>query len=303
MTAGRLGPCDVSGRPRRRRDVVRAVDGPTPSPSSRASSARTSPPSRSATRRLVVPAPAQRQGRRLAPGRPAPATTTVRARRRRRVRRAGWSPGCERFLLRTKADIEPLDWTAVAVRRSAAPSRRSTGVPTRAGRASTAPTCSAPSSAACPPASPRCADSTSRPTRRLRIECGRARPWAPSSTEDDHPRRAGPWVIDASVSFTKGCFTGQELVARIDSRGGNVPRHLRGVVLGTDGLPPAPAPSRPRRRARGRASSPARPSSARRAPSPSPYVHRSVEPPGRRPRSTARPRRVEALPLVGPDGV
>jgi folate-binding protein YgfZ len=29
-----------------------------------------------------------------------------------------------------------------------------------------------------------------------------------------------------SVSFTKGCFTGQELVARIDARGANVPRHL-----------------------------------------------------------------------------
>ena len=34
-----------------------------------------------------------------------------------------------------------------------------------------------------------------------------------------------------SVSFTKGCYTGQELVARIDSRGSNVPRHLRGLLL------------------------------------------------------------------------
>src|SRR5699024_923658 len=39
----------------------------------------------------------------------------------------------------------------------------------------------------------------------------------------------GQWVIDASVSFDKGCFTGQELVARIDSRGGNVPRRLVAV--------------------------------------------------------------------------
>lgn len=52
------------------------------------------------------------------------------------------------------------------------------------------------------------------------------------------PAELGQWVIDASVSFTKGCFTGQELVARIDSRGGNVPRHLRGLVV--EGLPPAP---------------------------------------------------------------
>jgi len=35
------------------------------------------------------------------------------------------------------------------------------------------------------------------------------------------------------VSFTKGCYTGQELVARIDSRGGNVPRPIR--VIQADG--------------------------------------------------------------------
>jgi folate-binding Fe-S cluster repair protein YgfZ len=46
----------------------------------------------------------------------------------------------------------------------------------------------------------------------------------------------GQWLIDASVSFTKGCYTGQELVARVDSRGGNVPRHLRRLVV--DGPPP-----------------------------------------------------------------
>lgn len=33
-------------------------------------------------------------------------------------------------------------------------------------------------------------------------------------------------LIDLTVSFTKGCYTGQELVARIDSRGGNVPRRM-----------------------------------------------------------------------------
>lgn len=50
------------------------------------------------------------------------------------------------------------------------------------------------------------------------------------ATEDTIPAELGPWAITASVSFTKGCYTGQELVARIDSRGGNVPRHLRGLV-------------------------------------------------------------------------
>lgn len=57
-------------------------------------------------------------------------------------------------------------------------------------------------------------------------------------TPDTIPAELGQWVIDASVSFSKGCFTGQELVARIDSRGGNVPRHLRGLAV--DGPPPAP---------------------------------------------------------------
>jgi len=43
------------------------------------------------------------------------------------------------------------------------------------------------------------------------------------------PVEAGQWLIDASVSFTKGCYTGQELVARIESRGGQAPRPVRGL--------------------------------------------------------------------------
>jgi len=50
------------------------------------------------------------------------------------------------------------------------------------------------------------------------------------------PAEAG--IVDISVSFTKGCYTGQELVARIDSRGGNVPRRLRGIVVLGVTLPP-----------------------------------------------------------------
>lgn len=55
------------------------------------------------------------------------------------------------------------------------------------------------------------------------------------------PHEAG--VVERTVSFTKGCYTGQELVARIDSRGGNVPRRLVGIVAPAgppevDGLSP-----------------------------------------------------------------
>jgi len=34
-------------------------------------------------------------------------------------------------------------------------------------------------------------------------------------------------LVDQSVSFDKGCYTGQELVARLDSRGNKVSKHLR----------------------------------------------------------------------------
>lgn len=48
-----------------------------------------------------------------------------------------------------------------------------------------------------------------------------------------------PGLVETSVSFSKGCYTGQELVARIDSRGGNVARHLRRLEL--DGVAPVAA--------------------------------------------------------------
>lgn len=64
----------------------------------------------------------------------------------------------------------------------------------------------------------------------LRLACGVPRMGAEIS-DATIPAELGQWVIDASVSFTKGCYTGQELVARIDSRGGNVPRRLTGLVV------------------------------------------------------------------------
>ena len=47
------------------------------------------------------------------------------------------------------------------------------------------------------------------------------------------PEEAG--LVERCVSFTKGCFTGQELVARLDARGSNVARRLRGLVFTGDG--------------------------------------------------------------------
>jgi len=74
----------------------------------------------------------------------------------------------------------------------------------------------------------------------LRIRCG----WPAMGRELDDtviPAEAGTWLVENSVSFTEGCYTGQELVARVDSRGSNTPRRLRGVVIEAAPAPPAGA--------------------------------------------------------------
>lgn len=51
----------------------------------------------------------------------------------------------------------------------------------------------------------------------------------PSSAEFEAPltpQTFGATFVDATVSFTKGCFTGQELVGRLDARGSSVPWRL-----------------------------------------------------------------------------
>ncbi|MGF1618800.1 MAG: YgfZ/GcvT domain-containing protein [Acidimicrobiia bacterium] len=47
--------------------------------------------------------------------------------------------------------------------------------------------------------------------------------------ENTIPQETG--LVAGSISFDKGCFLGQELVARLDSRGGRVNRHLRILQL------------------------------------------------------------------------
>ncbi len=67
----------------------------------------------------------------------------------------------------------------------------------------------------------------------LRIEAGRP---AMGAELDESTIPAAAGIVDQSVSFTKGCYTGQELVARIDSRGNNVPRRLVGLVFDGDAV-------------------------------------------------------------------
>lgn len=68
----------------------------------------------------------------------------------------------------------------------------------------------------------------------LRILAGEPK-WGVDIDDSTIPHESG--LVPASVDFTKGCFLGQELVARIDSRGGNTPRHLRRLRSGS-AIPP-----------------------------------------------------------------
>ncbi|MGH9296669.1 MAG: glycine cleavage T C-terminal barrel domain-containing protein, partial [Acidimicrobiales bacterium] len=57
------------------------------------------------------------------------------------------------------------------------------------------------------------------------------------------PQEGGEELVRRTVSFTKGCYTGQELVASIDARGSNVPRRLQILhIEGEPSSPDAPAP-------------------------------------------------------------
>ena len=54
-------------------------------------------------------------------------------------------------------------------------------------------------------------------------------PGAPEFARDLAPHSFGRSFIDSTVSFAKGCFTGQELVGRLDARDASVPWRLVGV--------------------------------------------------------------------------
>lgn len=54
-----------------------------------------------------------------------------------------------------------------------------------------------------------------------RVDAGR--PWTNEFARTVTPHTFGTTFVQESVSFTKGCFTGQELVGRLDARGSSVP--------------------------------------------------------------------------------
>lgn len=143
-----------------------------------------------------------------------------------------------RFLIRTKADLEVLDWPAVAVRGLGAPRgdvpdgilRLAPAGGTVDGYDLLGPGAALPDEVE---------PMTPAQLRAHDVEHG-VPAMGRELTESTIPAEVGDWIVDESVSFTKGCFVGQELTARIDSRGGNVARHLRAIVLDApveDGTP------------------------------------------------------------------
>jgi folate-binding protein YgfZ len=138
-----------------------------------------------------------------------------------------------RFLLRTKATLEQGSWAGVALRGPDAASISTDGGYRLAVRwpGVEGVDVIGPGGVSLPVA---LTDDTA--LEALRIEAGVPAMGA-EVTEATIPAELGQWLVDASVSFTKGCYTGQELVARIDSRGGKVPRPIRGLRV--DGPVPA----------------------------------------------------------------
>ena len=148
---------------------------------------------------------------------------------------AGWGElvikRLERFKLRTKADIQSLDWSCLALRGPAVQAPPEAMAVKTYGEGIDLV---GPRDAVAVPA--RATEVGADAYEALRIEEGIPRLGA-ELTERTIPAEVSG-MLERAVSFSKGCFTGQELVARIDARGGHVPRQLCGLVI--EG--PAPAP-------------------------------------------------------------
>ena len=135
----------------------------------------------------------------------------------------------ERFKLRTKVDFESLDWKVLGLRGPA-----SKDIELLVGESDVISDGSWPEllgtdilgSAPEVPAGVELCHAEAYEV--LRIEAGIPEMGC-EIDEKTIPAEAG--INNRTISFNKGCYTGQELVARIDSRGGNVPRNLRGVVV------------------------------------------------------------------------
>jgi len=151
-----------------------------------------------------------------------------------------------RFKLRMKVDIDALDWSAVALRGAAGsavlPSDVA-GAPNTEGawvlpvelNGTHGVDILGPRPDALVPTGVEWV--TDAAWDALRVEAGIPKM---GSELDARTIAAEAGLVERTVSFTKGCYTGQELVARLDARGSRVARRLCGLVAGT--LAPEDAP-------------------------------------------------------------
>jgi folate-binding protein YgfZ len=150
---------------------------------------------------------------------------------------AGYGPTViarlERFKLRTKVTMAPLDWVCVNVCGPDA-SDMVIGQPTFAVEVTW------PGLSGMDLLGPAPAPGPHRWVAAAAVDCGEEA-WEAARIEAGIPVNgrevvegtiaAEVGLVERTVSFTKGCFTGQELVSRLDARGSKVARALRAVTV------------------------------------------------------------------------
>ena len=129
-----------------------------------------------------------------------------------------------RFKIRVSADITRLDWRCIAVRGEVTAPQGSV-VAWGEGFDLLGPAVAPPEGVP---------EGDAQQLLAARIEAG----WPAMGYEilpgESIPAETG--VVPVAVSFTKGCYPGQELVERMDSRGATAPRSLQRVTVGPDAV-------------------------------------------------------------------
>jgi folate-binding protein YgfZ len=135
-----------------------------------------------------------------------------------------------RFRLRSKVTIEPLDWQCVALRGAtvAAPAPVAGAglviLPFSFGGWTGVDLLGSEPDAAVPAEAVWC---DTPAWEACRVEAGVP---VMGRELDGRTIAAEAHLVESAVSLTKGCYTGQELIARLDARGNKVPRRLCGLV-------------------------------------------------------------------------
>jgi folate-binding protein YgfZ len=135
-----------------------------------------------------------------------------------------------KFKLRTKVDVEELDWPCVALRGAGVgPVRLAAAPPFELDvewNGTRGIDLLGPGAESGVPDDARWCGGDAWDA--VRIEAGIPKMGAEL---DERTIAAEAHLLERAVSFTKGCYTGQELVARLDARGNRVARRLCGLVV------------------------------------------------------------------------